>query len=313
MNQSLADQRPPHVPVLYHQIIHALRPANPGKYIDGTVGAGGHARGILEASGPDGFLLGLDVDPNALRIAAENLSAFPNRFKLVQASYITLRQQMVSLGWENVQGILIDLGVSSMQLDTPERGFSFQTEGPLDMRLNPEQDLTAAHLVNQLSEADLADILWKYGEERQSRRIARAIHFARPLETTSQLAEVILRAVGRTSKHLHPATRTFQALRIAVNEELQAVETVLPQAVSALAPQGRLAVISFHSLEDRIVKQYFSRESKDCLCPPQQPICTCGHKAIISLVNRKAIEAEDAETNENPRARSARLRIIEKL
>jgi 16S rRNA (cytosine1402-N4)-methyltransferase len=313
MEQTNLQGRPPHVPVLYHEIILALQPASPGKFIDGTVGAGGHARGILESSSPDGVLLGLDVDPNALQIASQNLSAFQGRFNLVQASYTTIPQQMRTLKWESVQGILIDLGVSSMQLDTPERGFSFQAEGPLDMRLNPHQDLTAQELVNHLPEDDLADILWKYGEERQSRRIARAICQARPLYTTSQLAGVVLHAVGRQQKHLHPATRVFQALRIAVNQELQSVETVLPLAVAALAPQGRLAVISFHSLEDRIVKQYFALESRDCICPPPQPICTCGHKASIRLVPRKAIEASATEISQNPRARSARLRIAEKL
>ena len=223
---------------------------------------------------------------------------------------------MRELGWDTVDGIVIDLGVSSMQLDTPERGFSFQTEGPLDMRFGPTQPQTAADVINNWSERDLADLIWRYGEEQQSRRIARAIVQARPLLTTRELADAILHAVGRPkgpAGKTHPATRTFQALRIVVNEELQAVENVLPQAVEALAPGGRLAVISFHSLEDRIVKQFFRRESRDCICPPEQPVCTCGHKAVLVEINRRPIEASGEETELNPRARSARLRVAERI
>jgi 16S rRNA (cytosine1402-N4)-methyltransferase len=302
-----------HLPVLYHDIIHALRPKSPGRYVDATVGAGGHASGILEASKPDGRLLGFDLDPQALVLADQRLSLYRGRYQLIQASYITLVEQLARLNWEVVDGIVIDLGVSSMQLDTPKRGFSFREEGPLDMRFSPDQPLTAADLVNQMPEEELANILWKYGEEPQSRRIARAIRQSRPLRTTTDLADVILKAVGRPQGRLHPATRTFQAIRIAVNEELQAVETFLPQAIAALTPGGRLAVISFHSLEDRIVKQYFRKESRDCICPPQQPICTCNHRAIVKEVNRRPIMAGDEETKDNPRARSARLRVVEKL
>lgn len=302
----------PHISVLYHQIILALSPKSPGRYLDATVGAGGHAWGILDASGPHGQLLGLDLDPQALEIAIQRLAVFGDRASLVQASYTTLLHQLRLKGWQTVDGILIDLGVSSMQLDTPRRGFSFQADGPLDMRFSPSQPTTAADLLNHLAEADLADILWRYGEEKLSRRIARAIVQARPLQTTRQLAEVITRASGGTRQHIHPATRTFQALRIAVNDELKAIETVLPDAVSALASGGKLAVISFHSLEDRIVKQYFRRESRDCICPPEQPVCTCQHRASIIELTRRPIEADEEETKTNPRARSARLRIAEK-
>jgi 16S rRNA (cytosine1402-N4)-methyltransferase len=302
-----------HLPVLYHDIIHALRPKSPGRYVDATVGAGGHASGILEASKPDGRLLGFDLDPQALVLADQRLSLYRGRYQLIQASYMTLLEQLARLSWEVVDGIVIDLGVSSMQLDTPKRGFSFREEGPLDMRFSPDQPLTAADLVNQMPEEELANILWKYGEEPQSRRIARAIRQSRPLRTTTELADVILKAVGRPQGRLHPATRAFQAIRIAVNEELQAVETFLPQAIAALTPGGRLAVISFHSLEDRIVKQYFRQESRDCICPPQQPICTCSHRATLKEVNRRPIMAGEEETKENPRARSARLRVVEKL
>jgi 16S rRNA (cytosine1402-N4)-methyltransferase len=240
------------------------------------------------------------------------LGDFKSRAILRQASYTSLKAQLAELGWPAVDGILLDLGVSSMQLDQAERGFSFQQEGPLDMRFSPLQSITAADLVNQLPEDQLAEIIWRYGEEQQSRRIARAIVQSRPISTTLQLAEVIRKATAGHGR-LHPATLTFQALRIAVNTELQAIEAVLPQAMDALTPGGRLAVISFHSLEDRLVKQTFRRESRDCICPPEQPVCTCSHKASIREVNRHPITAGDAEIAENPRARSARLRVIEKL
>jgi 16S rRNA (cytosine1402-N4)-methyltransferase len=217
------------------------------------------------------------------------------------------------LSWDHVDGIVIDLGVSSMQIDTPERGFSFIKDGPLDMRFNPSQQTSAADLVNTLPEEDLASILWEYGEEKFSRRIARAIVGNRPFSTTLQLASIIEKAVGKSSGKIHPATRSFQALRIATNHELDSLQEFLPQAIQALAPQGRLAVISFHSLEDRIVKQYFRRESSDCICPPEQPVCTCDHTATIKEISRHPIEADEEEKQSNPRARSARLRIAEKL
>lgn len=306
------DGNTPHVPVLYQEIIHALRPHSPGRYVDATVGAGGHAFGILQTSAPEGLLLGLDLDPQALEIASRRLSAFESRATLRQASYTTLQLQLATLGWDAVDGIVIDLGVSSMQIDTPERGFSFLMDGPLDMRFSPDQPTSAADLVNDLPETELADLIYRYGEEKLSRRIARAIVHSRPLNTTAQLADLIVRATGGKRGRIHPATRTFQALRIAVNHELQALEEFLPQAVQALTPGGRLAVISFHSLEDRIVKQYFRLESRDCICPPDQPVCTCGHKASVTEINRHPIEASAEEAGQNPRARSAKLRIIEK-
>ena len=307
-----------HRPVLYQEIIHALQPRRDALYVDATIGAGGHAWGLLHASAPNGRLLGLDVDPQALEMAYLKLAEFGERAILVRASYTTLGEQISALGWEAVDGILLDLGMSSMQVDTPERGFSFLAEAPLDMRFDPDNPVRAADLVNRLPESELADLLFKYGEERHSRQVARAILAARPLQTTVQLAQVVakaLRAGGRGGRRrgIHPATRTFQALRIAVNHELEAVEAVLPQAVAVLAPGGRLAVISFHSLEDRIVKQFFRRESQDCICPPQQPVCTCGHKASLREVVRHPIVPQAAEVESNPRSRSARLRVVEKL
>jgi 16S rRNA (cytosine1402-N4)-methyltransferase len=302
-----------HQPVLYQEIIHFLSPKSRGLYVDGTLGAGGHAWGILQASAPHGRLLGFDVDPQALQLARQRLAEFGERAHLVQASYTTLPQQLHAVGWAQVDGILLDLGVSSMQLDTPERGFSFLQDAPLDMRFDPRDPVTAADLVNNLDERELADILFQYGEERQSRRVAREIVRARPLHTTLELAQVVSRATRSGRPGMHPATRTFQALRIAVNRELEAEETVLPLAVAALAPGGRLAVIAFHSLEDRLVKQFFRREAQDCICPPRQPVCTCGHKASLQELTRRPARASEAEMQRNPRARSARLRVIQKL
>jgi 16S rRNA (cytosine1402-N4)-methyltransferase len=310
-------ERLPHQPVLYQEIIHFLQPRQGGYYVDATLGAGGHAWGILEASSPDGRLLGLDVDPQALELARERLAPYSARVKVIQASFTTLRSQIRLQDWPPVNGILLDLGVSSMQFDSPERGFTFQEEAPLDMRFDPQNPVRAEDLVNGLSEDDLADLIYRYGEERHSRQVARAIVKARPLKTTTALAEVIVRVVGferrRSGSSLHPATRTFQALRIAVNQELDALQDVLPQAVESLASGGRLAVIAFHSLEDRIVKRYLRTESQDCLCPPHQPVCTCGHRAVIKEVTRHPVRPSQAEIEKNPRSRSARLRVAEKI
>lgn len=302
-----------HRPVLYHEIIHALRPRQGGLYVDCTIGAGGHAEGILRASNPDGRLLGLDLDPDAIALAQERLAEYLPRFHLVRASYITLSEQLARLGWVSVDGIVIDLGVSSMQLDNPEKGFSFQMDANLDMRFDPENPVDASKLVNKLSESELADIIYHYSDERYARQIAKAIVAARPIFTTHHLAEVVARVVGRRKKGIHPATRTFQALRIAVNQEMENLKEVLPLAISALTPGGRLAVIAFHSIEDRLVKKFFREESKDCICPPRQPVCTCGHRAIISEVTRQPIKPMAEEIMQNPRSRSAKLRVAEKL
>ena len=302
----------PHQPVLYKEIIHALQPHSGGRYVDGTLGAGGHARGIMEASAPDGQLLGLDVDPQALAIARRLLAPYEHRIHLVQASYTSLSAQLTQLAWEAVDGIVLDLGASSMQFDTAERGFSFLQDAPLDMRFGPHALQTAADLVNRYSERELADLIYQYGEERDSRKIARAIVKARPIHTTRELVAAIEAVSPRRGDRVHPATRTFQALRIAVNEELDSIETVLPQAVDALKPGGRLAVISFHSLEDRIVKDFFREQSKDRVNPPYEQIYEEERKAALKEVNRKPIVPSDEEIKSNPRARSAKLRIAEK-
>jgi 16S rRNA (cytosine1402-N4)-methyltransferase len=267
----------------------------------------------LEASQPDGLLLGLDVDPYALELAEQRLAEFGQRATLIRASYTDLSAQLENIGWQSVDGILLDLGVSSLQLDTPQRGFSFRTDAPLDMRYDPDNPVRAVDLINSLPESEIADILYRYGEERRSRQVARAIVAARPVLTTKQLAGVVSSVTKSGRKGLHPATRTFQAFRIAVNRELDALEKFLPQAVSALAPQARLAVISFHSLEDRIVKHYFRRESTGCLCPPKQPQCTCGHEAQLRLLTKRPTRPGNSETVNNPRSRSARLRVAQKL
>lgn len=303
----------PHEPVLYHEIIHYLRPHSGGRYVDCTLGSGGHAWGILEASHPTGQLLGMDVDPSALAMAGKYLEPFSERIKLLRASYVTLSQQIKAQGWENVDGILFDLGLSSMQIEVAERGFSFLREANLDMRFDPDEPITAADLVNTLPERELAKLLYKFGEESQARRISRAIVKARPIKTTLQLAEIVLAVTRHKKGDIHPATRTFQALRIAVNRELEALQIALPQAIASLAPGGRVAVISYHSLEDRLVKQYFQLESKDCICPPEQPVCTCGHKASIKVITRKPIRPSQEEIARNPRARSACLRVAERL
>lgn len=300
-----------HVPVLLNPVLEALLPAE--RIIDGTLGAGGHTRALLEAGAQE--ILGLDRDSAALEIAHANLASFNERVHLVHASYLEMMEQAHRLGWEQVDGILLDLGLSSMQLDTPERGFAFMHDGPLDMRFDMDSaQPTAADLVNSLDEAELSDLFYTLGEEPKGRHLARAIIRARPFETTQQLAQVIEKANPRRSgDRIHPATRVFQALRIAVNDELKAVELVIPLAIELLKPGGHLAVISFHSLEDRIVKDSFRLASTDCICPPKVPICVCGHKASVRLVNRKPIEAGSEEITANPRSRSAKLRVVEKV
>ncbi|NSW51074.1 MAG: 16S rRNA (cytosine(1402)-N(4))-methyltransferase RsmH [Anaerolineae bacterium] len=311
---------PPHLPVLFEETMTALQPKPGGRYIDCTLGAGGHALGILQRTEPDGLLLGFDLDASAIEIARGRLSDFGQRVVLRHASYLEMHAVLQELGWNHVDGIVIDFGVSSMQLDQPQRGFSFREDGLLDMRFDPSRGTSAADWLKTIMEDELADVLWKYGEERASRRIAAAIVTARshaPIQTTHQLADIIQNTVGRKKERgrrpIHPATRSFQAIRIAVNHELQSVEAVLPLAVQALKPGGRLAVISFHSLEDRIVKDYFHTESRDCICPPHQPVCTCNHTAILHRITHKPITAADAENQENPRARSAKLRVVEKM
>lgn len=298
-----------HVPVLYQETLEGLRPAAGGRYIDGTVGCGGHAAGILELSAPDGRLLGLDCDPAALAIAQAALERFAGRFRLVRASYTQMAA--VAADFAPVDGILLDLGLSSLQLDDAARGFAFRYDGPLDMRFDPQAELTAADIVNTWPPDKLAEIFYRYGEERHSRRIARAIGAARPLNSTVQLAEIVARAAGGRRQKIHPATRVFQALRIAVNGELEALEMVLPMAVSLLKPGGRLAVIAFHSLEDRLVKDFFRRQARGA--PDDPAFDRNNFRPVLKEITRKPITPTADEIARNPRARSAKLRIAEKL
>jgi 16S rRNA (cytosine1402-N4)-methyltransferase len=302
-----------HVPVMVEEVLEALAVIPGGRYVDSTVGTGGHAEAILEAASPGGLLLGLDVDADALEVAARRLERFGPDVRLVKANFRDLMAVCRSCNFVPVHGVLFDLGLSSFQLAHPQRGFSFQMEGPLDMRFNQTQDLRAHDLVNKLPEKELADIIWRYGEERQARRIARAIVRARPIHTTVELAEVVARAVGRASGRIHPATRTFQALRIAVNQELENLEVALYQAVQVLGKGGRLVVISYHSLEDRVVKRFLWQETRDCICPPGSPVCQCGHRATLRVVSRGPMRPSPQEVERNPRARSARMRVAERL
>ena len=295
------------------EVLTGLNPHPGQRFIDGTVGAGGHTQAILEASAPDGQILALDTDPAALVLAHQRVAAHGKRVHFVKANFSEMVAIASSHKFAPVHGVLLDLGLSSAQLEAPGRGFSFQTEDPLDMRYDPSSSTTATHLVNNLSQYELADLLYRFGEERRSRAIARAVVVARPIHTTTQLADVVARAVGgRRGTKIHPATRTFQALRIAVNDELNMLSRALPAAVSLLAVGGRLAVISFHSLEDRIVKDFVRRESRDCICGPEQPVCTCKHQATLQIITRKPIIASSREIAVNPRARSAKLRIAER-
>lgn len=304
-----------HIPVLFQTVLDGLQVRPGGRYIDATIGGAGHAAGILAASSPDGRLLGLDRDPTAVDVARARLASYLGRVVIEHRSFVHLAEVARSQQFIPVDGILFDLGLSSLQLADPSRGLAFMVDGPLDMRFDPTSGgPTAADLVNDLDPEELAALLYRYGEERQARRIAQAILAARPLHTTGELAAVVERAVGKgRHERIHPATRTFQALRMAVNDELTALEAALPQAVEILAPGGRLAVISFHSLEDRLVKEFMRRESRNCICPPDVPVCICGHRATLRLITRKPIRPTAQEIAANPRSRSARLRVAERV
>jgi 16S rRNA (cytosine1402-N4)-methyltransferase len=309
----LMDARVTHDPVMLREVLAALDVRPGGRYVDCTINGGGHAEAILEAASPGGSLLGIDADPDALEMSRRRLERFGDSVALVQGNFRDLDRLCRERGFAPVNGILFDLGLSSHQLASA-RGFSFRVDAPLDMRFGPETERPAAYWVNDAREEDLADLIWRFGEERQSRRIARAIVQSRPLRTTTELAKAVEQAVGRRpGSQIHPATKTFQALRIAVNQELASLAEALPWAHGLLGFGSRLVVISYHSLEDRIVKQFIARESRDCLCPPSQPVCTCGHKATLKPVTRGALMPSREEVAANPRSRSARLRAAERL
>lgn len=302
-----------HIPVLIREVLENLSVQPGGRYIDCTLGAGGHAQAILEQSAPGGQLLGIDADPEAIRVAGEKVGAFDKSVLLVNDNFVNLRDICIKYDFFPVHGILFDLGLSSPQLDEGGRGFSFQIDAPLDMRFSPTQKISAADIVNSYSETEIARILKTYGEEISNRQIAKKIVQKRPIRSTMELANIIEAAVGGRHGKIHPATRTFQALRIVVNREMENLESALNQAVSLLGFGGRLVVISYHSLEDRIVKHFLQRESRDCLCPPEAMKCVCGHKANLKIITRRIVMPTFAEVEMNPRSRSAKLRCAERI
>jgi len=307
-----------HKSVLLRETVEMLAPEPGGIYMDCTLGLGGHAETLLETA-ENTRLIGIDQDREAIRLASQRLASFGDRVEIFHANFADVKAVLKKAGVQKVNGVLADLGVSSLQFDSAARGFSFRFDAPLDMRMDAESDdETAAELLERLSETEIADLIYRYGEERLSRRIARRIVWKReigePVRTTRELAETVEKAVGRKPKEkIHPATRTFQALRIVVNDELAAVEKTLPQAVASLKSGGRCAVISFHSLEDRIVKDYFREQSKELINPPYEKIYEQERKAVVKLINKKPITPTEEEMKENPRARSAKLRVVEKL
>jgi 16S rRNA (cytosine1402-N4)-methyltransferase len=303
----------PHRSVLYHESLKYLQPQPGMRFVDGTLGAGGHAFGILSSSAPDGRLLGLDLDQKAIEIAQSRLKDFGSRVILRNQSFCTIKQAIEDLGWDCVNGVILDLGISSMQVDNAAQGFSFLRDAPLDMRFDQRTGPTAADLLNSLPESDIADIIWKFGEDPRSRKIARMIVKNRPVLTTTQLAEIVMSTGQKEKSKTHPATRTFQALRIAVNNELEVLKKGLENTLASLCSGGRMAVITFHSLEDRIVKQFLQTESKGCICPPEQIICNCGHSASLIVITKKPVLPSQEEIGDNPRTRSAKLRVAEKI
>jgi 16S rRNA (cytosine1402-N4)-methyltransferase len=311
--ETMAVEAGGHRTVLLRETVGLLRPRRGAIVVDATLGAGGHAEALLDSIGSGGKLYGIDRDPAALAFAARRLARFGESFSAIRGDYRDLPELMRERGVDTIDGVVADLGVSSLQLDDPERGFALRLEGPLDMRMDPTAGTTAADLVATLPEAEIASILLRFGEERRAAAIARAIvdrRHARPLRTTRDLAELVERVQGAAARRyrIHPATRTFQALRIAVNRELAGLERFVSDAVGLLRPGGRVAVISFHSLEDRIVKRALRDLAAPCVCPPELPMCACGKVSLIRILTARPIRPTDDETRDNPRARSARLR-----
>ena len=298
------------------EVLAELATREGGRYVDATVGGGGHAAAILDAAAPSGRLLGLDRDPAALAIAARELARFGDRAILARANFADLDDVAGTHGFVPVDGVLLDLGLSSIQLADEERGFSFRSRGALDMRADPDGSIRAADIVNSWAEKDLRRVFAEYGEEPEAARVAGAIVRRRvktPFEVADDLGRFVAGVKTRRPRGIDPATRVFQALRIAVNDELANLERALTAAIRIVRPGGRIAVISFHSLEDRIVKQFFARESRDCICPPHLPTCVCGHRAGLRVLTRRPLRAASAEVDRNPRARSAALRAAERL
>ena len=304
---------PKHIPVLTEEVIIALNLKANGIYIDSTLGEGGHTRQILESTDMPISVIGFEVDSSAIKSAAKVLQDYNTQVTIVNASYIDIPKEIIKLGLNKVDGVVFDLGLSSLQLGSSDRGFSFRSESPLDMRFNQAQEIDAWQIVNLSTEQELADMLKQLGEEPYARRISRSIVKSRPINTTRQLAKVIVQSSGRRIGKVHPATRSFQAIRMKVNDELNNIRKGLGQAISILPEGGRLVVISYHSIEDRIVKKYISEASTNCICDHKIIECVCSHKAYLKSINKKVIKPKPNEIELNPRSRSARLRVAEKL
>ena len=297
-----------HRPALVEEVVGLLDVKPGDRCVDSTIGDGGHAEAILKGTAPDGRLLGIDADPKSLQRAGERLRPYAERVVLCNDNFANLENVAEDSGFTPVMAVLMDLGLASWHYESGGRGFSFMESAPLDMRLNPDQPISASDIVNTYSETELTDLISTYGEEPKARRIARAIVNNRPIRLASDLASAVEKVAPRRGRRIHPATRTFQAIRMVVNRELENLESALGQAVRILAKGGRLAVIAYHSLEDRVVKSFMRRESRDCICPPERMECACGHVATIRLLSRKVLKPTREEVLENPRIRSARLR-----
>ncbi len=302
-----------HIPVMVPEILKYLEVSSGGRYIDCTLGEGGHTKSLLEASNPGGEVLGIDADHEAIEVSKNRLEEYGERFIYDNSNFKNIKKIAMKSKFVPCHGILFDLGVSSLQLDKESRGFSFRRKAPLDMRFSINQTLTAQDVLNTFSESEISDILYQYGEERQSRKIAKLIIENRPLSNADELSDLIKKNIRQTNYKINPSTKTFQALRIYINEELNSLSQALEQSLEILGVGGRMAVISYHSLEDRIVKNFFKKESKYCICPPNIPECDCGHFPKLKIITKKPVSPSQSEIEANKRSRSAKLRVVERI
>ena len=302
-----------HIPVMVPEILKYLEVSSGGRYIDCTLGEGGHTKSLLEASNPGGEVLGIDADHEAIEVSKNRLEEYGERFIYDNSNFKNIKKIAMKSKFVPCHGILFDLGVSSLQLDKESRGFSFRRKAPLDMRFSINQTLTAKDVLNTFSESEISDILYQYGEERQSRKIAKLIIENRPLSNADELSDLIKKNIRQTNYKINPSTKTFQALRIYINEELNSLSQALEQSLEILGVGGRMAVISYHSLEDRIVKNFFKKESKYCICPPNIPKCDCGHFPKLKIITKKPVSPSQSEIEANKRSRSAKLRVVERI
>ncbi|MQG20095.1 MAG: 16S rRNA (cytosine(1402)-N(4))-methyltransferase RsmH [SAR202 cluster bacterium] len=302
-----------HIPVMVPEILKYLEVSSGGRYIDCTLGEGGHTKSLLEASNPGGEVLGIDADHEAIEVSKNRLEEYGERFIYDNSNFKNIKKIAMKSKFVPCHGILFDLGVSSLQLDKESRGFSFRRKAPLDMRFSINQTLTAQDVLNTFSESEISDILYQYGEERQSRKIAKLIIENRPLSNADELSDLIKKNIRQTNYKINPSTKTFQALRIYINEELNSLSQALEQSLEILGVGGRMAVISYHSLEDRIVKNFFKKESKYCICPPNIPKCDCGHFPKLKIITKKPVSPSQSEIEANKRSRSAKLRVVERI